>query len=385
MFVYLPDLIKLGIFGLWIGLVCLFKRNFFEKYIFTVSPILFFMCILLYAQIGTTLLESSYYLKTCVFLLMIYAIYLFYGEFSPRNIKMILTCLFFDGFYIAINTLFNLRKIPNISRYLSMSEEKIILYVGKPSSEFVAVGNYTFAYGIVFIGLFFLYMVLSPKPLKQRFLGLVGYFFVFLLLIKMEFTIGILLYFITTVLYVFLLGLNNKKIFLLISIIGIISLIFFFIGIPKVLQEIAEYFPEGIATRLNEIAAILTQELKPRSDLGLRLSLYFDSAKSFIASPLFGCLDKAGIIGGHSTFLDFLGSFGLYTISICVFFIYQFVNVYKKLYGRLRILWVVGAVYFFLLSIINTVFSPRILLYGVLVFPLLLIQESRNETNMYNS
>ena len=31
LFVYLPDLIKLGIFGLWIGLVCLFKRNFFRK------------------------------------------------------------------------------------------------------------------------------------------------------------------------------------------------------------------------------------------------------------------------------------------------------------------------------------------------------------------
>ena len=208
----------------------------------------------------------------------------------------------------------------------------------------------------------------------------------YLVLIKMEFTIALLLYALSSLLYFCLIGIKERKKFILILLMFMAANVIFIIGIPIVLQSIAKYFPEGIAIRLNEIGDMFNKELSNKADLKLRLVLYYDSLNSFIQNILGGCLlNQEGSIGGHSTILDFLGSFGLLTFPIFIYFGEFYLTTLKYFKGNIRKIYITGIFYFVTLSIVNTTFSPRILLYAFLVFPLLLLQERKYEESMYHS
>lgn len=384
LFGHLPDLFKLVIFFMWMCIAVAYDKRYFNAYLSSSVSLLLFAVILIAAMILTDLNTITYYLKVCVFLLMINALYVFYSRFYTMHIRTILYVLAVDSAYVIINTLLHLRNSPNLSRYLSMSEDKIILYLGKPSTSFIAVGNYTFAYGIVFLGLFFLYRAFSLN--KNRILYTVLYFFMYFVLIKMEFTIALLLYALSSVLYFCMIGIKDRKKFILILLVVMAISIVFIIGIPIVLRAIAGYFPEGIAIRLNEIGDMFNKQLSNKADLKLRLVLYSDSLNSFTQNIFGGCLlNPEGVIGGHSTMLDFLGSFGLLALSAFIYFGGFYIESLKHFKGNIRKIYECGIFYFVTLSIVNTIFSPRILLYAILVFPLLLLQESKYEESMCHS
>lgn len=380
----IPDLIKMTFFLIWMLIAVSYDKRFFDECLLSSVSLLFFMSVLFAAMLITKLSTITYYLKVCIFLLMINALYVFYSRFYKEHIRFILYVLAVDCTYIIFNTLIHLRTSPNISRYLSSSEDKVLLYLGKPSSSFVAVGNYTFAYGIVFLGLFFLYRVFSHN--KRKGLYTFFYLFIYLVLIKMEFTIAILLYALSSVLYFCMIGVKDRKKIIFICLMMMVVCVILIIGIPTVLKEVAIYFPEGIAVRLNEIGDMFSKELSNKADLKLRLVLYSTSLNTFIQNILGGCLlNSEGIIGGHSTVLDFLGSFGLLAFAAFIYFTQFYIVSFKSFKGNIQKVYVCGIFYFLILSMVNTTFSPRILLYTVLVFPLLLLQESRYEKNMCHS
>ncbi|PKB55684.1 hypothetical protein CRH03_12585 [Clostridium sp. HMb25] len=384
LFVHIPDVFKMVIFLMWICIAVTYDKCFFNTYLLKSVSLFAFCGVLIAAVVMTDLNTISYYLKVCVFLLMINAIYIFYSRFYTEHSRAILYVVAIDSTYIIINTLIHLINSPNLSRYLSMSEDKIVLYLGRASTSFIAIGNYTFAYGIVFLGFFFLYRTLTSK--KNRILFTLLYFFMYLVLIKMEFTIALLLYALSSLLYFCLIGIKERKKFILILLMFMAANVIFIIGIPIFLQSIAKYFPEGIAIRLNEIGDMFNKELSNKADLKLRLVLYYDSLNSFIQNILGGCLlNQEGSIGGHSTILDFLGSFGLLTFPIFIYFGEFYLTTLKYFKGNIRKIYITGIFYFVTLSIVNTTFSPRILLYAFLVFPLLLLQERKYEESMYHS
>lgn len=384
LFVHIPDIFKMVIFLMWICIAVTYDKRFFNTYLLKSVSLFAFGGVLIAAAVMTDLNTISYYLKVCVFLLMINAIYIFYIRFYTEHSRAILYVVAIDSTYIIINTLIHLISSPNLSRYLSMSEDKIVLYLGRASTSFIAIGNYTFAYGIVFLGLFFLYRTLTSK--KNRILFTLLYFFMYLVLIKMEFTIALLLYALSSLLYFCLIGIKERKKFILILLMFMAANVILIIGIPIVLQSIANYFPEGIAIRLNEIGDMFNKELSNKADLKLRLVLYYDSLNSFIQNILGGCLlNQEGSIGGHSTILDFLGSFGLLAFPIFIYFGEFYLTTLRYFKGNIRKIYITGIFYFVTLSIVNTTFSPRILLYAFLVFPLLLLQEREYEESMYHS
>lgn len=384
LFVHIPDVFKMVIFLMWICIAVTYDKCFFNTYLLKSVSLFAFCGVLIAAVVMTDLNTISYYLKVCVFLLMINAIYIFYSRFYTEHSRAILYVVAIDSTYIIINTLIHLINSPNLSRYLSMSEDKIVLYLGRASTSFIAIGNYTFAYGIVFLGFFFLYRTLTSK--KNRILFTLLYFFMYLVLIKMEFTIALLLYALSSLLYFCLIGIKERKKFILILLMFMAANVIFIIGIPIFLQSIAKYFPEGIAIRLNEIGDMFNKELSNKADLKLRLVLYYDSLNSFIQNILGGCLlNQEESIGGHSTILDFLGSFGLLTFPIFIYFGEFYLTTLKYFKGNIRKIYITGIFYFVTLSIVNTTFSPRILLYAFLVFPLLLLQERKYEESMYHS
>lgn len=107
------------------------------------------------------------------------------------------------------------------------------------------------------------------------------------------------------------------------------------------------------------------------TDLNLRLKLYSQSIDSFKNNIFTGSFGE-NEVGEHSTWLDFMGLYGLFSI---LFFLYLY-NMYKftkkrinqKGVGGFNIIWL----YFIILGIINTVLFAKIFLTLLLTIPLMI-------------
>ena len=107
------------------------------------------------------------------------------------------------------------------------------------------------------------------------------------------------------------------------------------------------------------------------TDLNLRLKLYNKSINSFKNNIFIGSFGEDEV-GEHSTWLDFVGLYGLFSI---LFFIYLY-NMYKftkkrinqKAVGEFNVIWI----YFIILGIVNTVLFAKIFLTLLLVIPLMM-------------
>lgn len=381
-FRYTPDIIKISIFAIWFLVAICYKKYFIQCFIINSYSIFIFFAILIIVKIASFNVSVDYYIKVTIFLLMIYAIFLFYWKYEFGKIRYILWAIIIDDIYIAINTLWNLRKIPNLSRYLSMSEDNIREYLGKSGADFIAIGNYAYAYSLVFLGLYSFIRFIDRGGKKFIFI----YGFCYLLLLKMEFTISIIFLFGMSILYaVFLMKRKQLRIvlFLLLVIFILIGVV---IGIPEILKVVSSFFPYGIKVRILELSQMLQNSLSDKTDLGLRLSLYADSAESFTKNIAGGILLHGnGKIGGHSTILDFLGIMGLTTIPIFWFFYMHYQSVKKKLSKQSINGLKCGYLYFGLLGIVNTTYIPSILLYLIIVFPFLLYEEKIHENTLHHS
>ena len=139
LFVHIPDIFKMVIFLMWICIAVTYDKRFFNTYLLKSVSLFAFGGVLIAAAVMTDLNTISYYLKVCVFLLMINAIYIFYSRFYTEHSRAILYVVAIDSTYIIINTLIHLISSPNLSRYLSMSEDKIVLYLGRASTSFIAI------------------------------------------------------------------------------------------------------------------------------------------------------------------------------------------------------------------------------------------------------
>ena len=105
------------------------------------------------------------------------------------------------------------------------------------------------------------------------------------------------------------------------------------------------------------------------SALNLRLTLYIQSIDVFLNNILIGALNNNFVIGGHSTWLDFLGQIGLLSCPIYVFFVMCYLYI-KKTVPKNTLVYVKACfIYIFFLGFINTVYIARILLTLVVFVP----------------
>ena len=117
------------------------------------------------------------------------------------------------------------------------------------------------------------------------------------------------------------------------------------------------------------------------TDLHSRMVLYEKSIKSFLSNIITGSWGENNI-GGHSTFLDYFGLYGIFAIFLILFYInmYRYAknNINIKGQAILKNIWL----YYLTLSLINTVIfaTSTVMLFIVVPFFIKFIYE-RNEDN----
>lgn len=357
LFYYIPVAIKMSFFLMWLLMAVAGNRLFIGEVVKKEAWLLLFIVILIGVNLFSNV-DVSYYLKTSVYFTGLYAIFLFYKERDLREIKTIVYPVLIDYLFIIVNTIIKLTQNPNLARYLSHDDEDIIALFG--ASANLGVGNYTFAYSLVVVAFLVFYLTLSSKKKLLPKICIIA--LLIFTLIKMSFTLSILLMIVCCVYEIVLASpkTNLKAIWVLIIAIGI----------PIVIINIeyfANLFPGAIGEKIMQITAFIAgNESAYGKELYARLDKYQNSINTILAYPLLGSL-SGGLVGGHSTWLDFYAKMGIFSLPIYIFAV-KAVATIKRVHKHLGSTL---AVYWLLLGMLNTAYAPRLLLTFFVIYPLM--------------
>ena len=303
----------------------------------------------------------------------------YYVRYRPENLNLFSKILLAAIFVTAITTIIGLIQFPNASRILATiatsDDKEAIKYYWHN------IGGYDFIYICVL-----LYPVLILAYKLKRINHLV--FFILLamllsLIVISEYTIALLLFIISSILYFAGRRLTARHLFILGIVIFILMFAFwdYFKGFLLWLASIIG--SESVSDRLTALAGGV-EGLENFEDN--RLALYTMSIASFAKSPLFGQMfATTAYAGGHSFILDSLANYGI-AGGAALAFIYRniyrcFFRPYSNCKGYGFVLWAFSQT--IVLSFVNTGLWLNVL---TLFVPILLsiIYKSDSE-DMYES
>jgi len=371
---YIPNTIKLIIFATWFGIACFIKKNYLINYFVRILPLLIFFVILLVINMYTQSSAIELYISTFRYLFIVYSIFLYY--FNDRNIKsmrIITIILLLDLLYIGVNTYLQLQINPSIARFLATSSEMQGVLLGK--NVYLGIGSYSYAYSIVLIGLFILFYLIYGY--KHKILNSLGVVAIIILLIKMQFTITILLLIICGF-YLILAKIHSKNSYLMLFVfIPVLFIIYAYL--PMLLNTLSrsEFIPEFMAVRFNEISLLFQGKGIEGTDLSIRWALYSMSLKTFFQNIFVGNL--AGTIGNHSAWLDLLGRLGLLSTPLFIFFTKEYKFILSKLSKKSSVYVKASFLYYLILGIINVAFFAQIFVTLFILVPFCSFLYDRNE------
>lgn len=166
------------------------------------------------------------------------------------------------------------------------------------------VANYYFIYAVpIIVSVFSIVLFRANGAMRLLSIGLIIAGILFL--VKAQYTLSILITIIGVLIQIFrnLRSAASKMIF--VFTIALIS-----IYLPSVLEWAIYNIPsDQVTTRLSEIYAFLTGSGELGYNLGGRLTLYGDTVKAFLESPIWGNINLT--FDGHATFLTVLSDTGL--------------------------------------------------------------------------
>lgn len=271
-------------------------------------------------------------------------------QYRHVEIKFYSKLIFFAFILTIITTIVGLQQYPDAARWLATAsssvEAKLILY------EWKNIGGYHFVYLVV---LLYPLLIFAYKQKKIGIVLTIGISAgLFLMLLMAEYTIALLLFLVTTILFVEKRNLGGKEVTVLILVALMLCVVFsdyvsdFFTLLGDKLNN------DNFSSRLYALAGG-KKGLETADDN--RLELYTMSLNTFLSHPLFGTFMSGGYgSGGHSFVLDAFAQFGLLGAAV-LYFMYRriYVIFYKPLkdkpgYGYL--LWAFAQA--ILLSCINT-------------------------------
>lgn len=368
---YIPSYVKLISFGIWLFLALYSSKEYLMTVVKLEIPIWLLYFIM---QISTLFTENSnleMYLKNLEYIMIITSIAIYYLKYGNKtDLKIICGILVFDLVYIGVNTFIKLNNDPMVSRILSTGniehQEQLI-----GITDFRAIGSYTYFYLLVIIVLSVWEYLLYEKNrtlLAIIMIACIG------LIIKSQFTIALILVFIFIIKILYEKCVVNNKLRFIIIAITIISIILFIDIIAFTLDKMVEtniFSSSIINERIEDISTILKgTKISNTSDISTRLELYKQSLKSFSNNIIIGSFGE-DTVGGHSTWLDFAGLYGVFAILLYTFFyeMYKFIrnNINDKNKSILKNIWQ----YYCLLGLINTILFANITLTLFVLIPII--------------
>lgn len=257
---YIPSILLGGIYGLWILISILAKKNYMEHLIKYLSPLIFFILILKVSSIYANNINLDIYFSNLLYIIIISSISIFYIDLRSTKInKVLIMVLLIDIIYVGINTYIYLINNPLLARYLSTGSDIKEEFLG--NIAYSGIGDYTYFYSIVMIVLALVNYLFVKNNKASKVVLIITIIFFALLIIQAQFTIAILL----LVIFITLMILNNvlskvkNKDIIILGILVIFLLVMIYL--PNILKSIynLEKIPNEIRIRIEEIYNAVTQ------------------------------------------------------------------------------------------------------------------------------
>ena len=375
---YIPSIVPYGVAGILLCCWIYTNKRYRMRWNKICFPIVAFYPI---ALINYYLLGNRELVPTHILYLIIslsFGLYCF--ELSGSTRKVIVYALVVDYLIIGINSWIVLSKYPELSRFLAAGAEKMEQYRSMGLIPTVAglklIGSYGYFNSLVFISMVLLYKTRSEQQLSLRILYALITVLSVLLIVKGAFTTALIM--VTIGLLSVSLPRSAKNRALVITIFIMMIVIFYVSNaIPTFFQFLANMESLSDASRLRfyDIYMTLDNNSQNASSIFARTVLYRDSLYAFFISPIGGHMFWGNYeIGQHSTFCDYLGRYGLFTL-----FLFTGLKRYMKaeilfVKSKSRIIQTTWLI-FLLTSFINPVFIQNIFITLFVFVPCFLKQD----------
>lgn len=374
------QILLLGLFSIYLSIVYI-KKNGIHYYIRRENIILvlfLFLVFLLYSSVREPNLLM--YLKGLICFFISYLIFLVLKSESKKCRKIVVGIFILDIIIVGIKSFIMLQNHPYIARDLASGWQNLqAMQLIYPDLEnLYAIGGFGYFYALpIFLlsGIFFC---------KKNKLSLIFSVFGSLLLIQGQYLISMISY-LTALAVLIYRELFSKKITKRVMIVVLLILALFvllaLLNLNNILQilEQSKWIPSVYIDRLREIQMFFSGKDIANTDLYLRLKVYFDSIQGIFNNRLLINF-KYILIGEHSTVLDFMSMFGIFSILLFMFFAYSLKTVKNYMFlNHENNLFVSVIVYFIIIAILNPVLLPQIslALYVFMPFASVIIREDR--------
>lgn len=266
---------------------------------------------------------------------------------------------------------------PYISRILSTGYRDKYLVKNK------FIGGYDFAYGLTFILIPYIYIIIELKLTHNinKFISIVVFFILTVTLLYQQFTISIILLVIGLILN--LLKVSKVTSVIIWTTVIIITINAFSNGLIYLLDTMSNNLnQEVIAEKINE----LSESMKDRNvnstvDFKERIKRYKISLEEFINDPF--AFNENKKIGSHSELLDEYAKYGIVVASVTTLTFYQYIKfIYLELNSneKKRIWFCISIVYVLFNLINNTMFiSTSLMIFFVTPSVVYLSKERKKE------
>ena len=128
-----------------------------------------------------------------------------------------------------------------------------------------------------------------------------------------------------------------------------------------------ELFPEVLRQRFMQLATFFSGDIAGSGNIILRLELYWKSITAFFNNIIMHNYTNTSV-GGHSTWFDFLGIYGI----LAFFYIFFWARLYKNSKvqsDKHRDIIILCFIYYFLLGLINTNIAINIIIDLLIIVP----------------
>ena len=357
--IYLPAIAKYSLFGICILVATVLDRSYLKKLFKNILPLLFFILLSLLSLVLFKMEYVSLFLKSILYLIIIYSQYLYYENSDIKWKKRILLILAIDYICLAISTIRELNINPNISRLLATGNLEYVMNVG----------GYSFIYSSI---IFIYYCIDQILNNNRKIIYICLLCLLVTLLFKGGFTISYLLFAICLIIYIIMKLKNKKKYFSLFLIITTIVFSFSYL-VPILLNNVkkSENVNYEVRYRASELLKFYNGENIDGTDMDSRLFQYQISINQFSNNIFVGTFGEQSP-GGHASWLDLLASFGLLSIAVFVFQHNFFRGVLRKIDKSKKPLFITIVLLYYFQGLINTVLFFNTFLYVFFAIPILL-------------
>lgn len=285
-----------------------------KKYLALIISVTFIIAIDIIAKNGTSL-TTVYSIYFNIFPVLVGVYLINYGreKFNNFLLKLILLC----AFITIISTCYGLLANPMVSRLLATGAEHIYTAV-----KWGNIGGFEFIYSL---DLLLICIVILLRKHKIKFVSFVVlYLAACVCIVLSQYTLA-LLFIVPSIFLLIVTSTKSRKIRSAVLLLTIIICMrgkqILLKGID-VLRSISK--SEIVIERLYYLSNFL-QGIETTSDVSIRLEAYEKSLQSFIDNMVnLNFLKNVSEIGGHSTILDCLGTFGLIGVCLLILFYYNY-------------------------------------------------------------